>query len=173
MSTVTLLAGLLIGLLVCTLLAQRGATRRQHDVDEDLAPLVERIEQCLPQTQCGECGFPGCRPYARALVRGQAGIDRCPPGGRDTVLALARLTGQTPPARLPAAPDCHIARIDETLCIGCVQCLQACPVDAIIGAARQMHSILPEHCTGCGLCLPPCPADCIALVPRPRRAPRA
>lgn len=174
MSAMTLLAGWLIGLLICILLARRDAHRRKQDADRELAPLLDRIEQCLPQTQCRECGFPGCRPYARALVQGQAGIDRCPPGGRDTVLALARLTGQAPPTRLPAPAARCTARIDETLCIGCVQCLEACPVDAIIGAARQMHSILPEHCTGCGLCLPPCPTDCITLIPAltpgPRRA---
>jgi electron transport complex protein RnfB len=134
------------------------------------AVLVERIDALLPQTQCGKCGYPGCRPYAQALADGDAAINRCPPGGASGIAALAGLL-QTP--ILPLAPECGtenprtLAQIDETNCIGCTLCIQACPVDAIVGAAKQMHTVLADRCTGCELCVPPCPVDCIALRAHP------
>jgi electron transport complex protein RnfB len=131
------------------------------------ARLVSRIDSLLPQTQCRECGYAGCRPYAEAIAGGNADIHLCPPGGPDTVRQLEQLLGRGPtqPTPRPAtAPATAIAHIDEALCIGCVKCVRACPVDAILGAAGQMHSILPAQCTGCGLCVTPCPVDCITLV---------
>ena len=128
--------------------------------------LISRIDSLLPQTQCRECGYAGCRPYAEAIAGGKADIFLCPPGGPDTVRQLEQLLGRSParPAPVPSTPAIAIAHIDEALCIGCVKCVRACPVDAILGAAGQMHSILPEQCTGCGLCVAPCPVDCITLV---------
>ena len=133
--------------------------------------LLERIDDALPQTQCTRCGYPGCRPYALAIAAGDADIDRCPPGGHPTIVALAALTGK--PVR-ELAPDVGAheplaaARIDEGTCIGCTLCIDACPVDAIIGAAKRMHAVLASQCTGCELCIPPCPVDCIALEPTGR-----
>ncbi len=134
-------------------------------------PLVERIDALLPQTQCGQCRYPGCRPYAEAVARGEAEIDQCPPGGAATVRALAELLGREPRSLNPAfgvAPPRQVAVIDEERCIGCALCLPACPVDAIVGAPRFVHTVVEQQCTGCALCLPPCPVDCIEL-----RAPRA
>jgi electron transport complex protein RnfB len=128
---------------------------------------VEAIEDLLPQTQCRLCGFDGCRPYAEAVVAGRAGINRCPPGGGGTIRRLAQLTG-LPYA--PLDPGCGaetpraVAVIDEPSCIGCTLCIQACPVDAIVGAARLMHTVIADECTGCRLCIPPCPVDCIVMV---------
>jgi len=132
-------------------------------------PLVEKIDKILPQTQCGQCGFPGCKPYATAIAAGEADINQCPPGGEDGVVKLAELLGLDPKPLNPengvakAAPT--VALIDESTCIGCTKCIQACPVDAILGAAQQMHTIIADACTGCELCLPPCPVDCITMVP--------
>lgn len=129
--------------------------------------LVERIDRLLPQTQCGQCGFSGCRPYAEALAAGAALTDRCPPGGDAGALSLARLLGLTPipydRARGAHAPP-QVALIVEADCIGCTKCIQACPVDAIIGGSKHMHTVIEPLCTGCGLCIPPCPVDCIVLV---------
>jgi electron transport complex protein RnfB len=136
-------------------------------VRTDPHALVERIDALLPQTQCAQCRYPGCRPYAEAIARGEADIDRCPPGGDATVRALAELLGREPrpvdPQYGPGS-DGLVAAIDEARCIGCALCLPACPVDAIIGAPRLMHTVVADLCTGCGLCLPPCPVDCIAMV---------
>jgi len=130
--------------------------------------LVERIDALLPQTQCTRCGFDGCRPYAQAIADGQASINRCPPGGQAGIAALAELLNQ-PSLPLDTACGEHqplaLAVIDESHCIGCTLCIQACPVDAIVGANKRMHTVLKEQCTGCELCLPPCPVDCIRMVP--------
>ncbi len=131
-------------------------------------PLAERINQVLPQTQCGQCGYPGCRPYAEAIATGEADINQCPPGGEATIQALADLLGVEPKplnAEHGVEKEKRVARINEELCIGCTLCIQACPVDAIVGAAKQMHTVIESECTGCELCLPPCPVDCIDMVP--------
>jgi len=129
--------------------------------------LVERINAVLPQTQCAQCGYPGCRPYARAIAEGEAAINQCPPGGQEGVRALAELLN-VEPVSLDASrgepKPAQIARIDEDRCIGCTLCIQACPVDAIFGSARHMHTVIEAECTGCELCLPPCPVDCIDLI---------
>ncbi len=128
-------------------------------------PLVEKVDAILPQTQCGQCGFPGCKPYAEAIAKGEADINLCPPGGADGVKRLAELLGvEAKPlgAGLEPKPK-SVAVIDENTCIGCTLCIQACPVDAIVGAAKQMHVIVASQCTGCELCLPPCPVDCISM----------
>jgi electron transport complex protein RnfB len=132
---------------------------------------VKTIDAILPQTQCGECGFSGCLPYAQALAQGQAPIDRCPPGGVSTMKTLATLLNIDPEPYLAIvdantrAPATAIIR--EAECIGCTKCIQACPVDAILGTGKRMHTILGDECTGCGLCIEPCPVDCIDLVTLP------
>ena len=129
--------------------------------------LAARIDALLPQTQCTRCGYPTCRAYADAIAAGATDINHCPPGGNDGIEALAQLLGRAPmpldPANGAEAPPL-VAVIDEDICIGCTKCIQACPVDAIVGAAKRMHTIIAAECTGCELCLPPCPVDCIALV---------
>ncbi|MEA3250206.1 MAG: RnfABCDGE type electron transport complex subunit B [Pseudomonadota bacterium] len=128
--------------------------------------LIDAIDAELPQTQCGKCGHPGCRPYAEAIAAGEA-INRCPPGGERTVVRLAELTGRPaePLAQPAESPQLAVIREDE--CIGCTKCIQACPVDAILGAAKQMHTVIAGECTGCELCIAPCPVDCIDIVPHP------
>lgn len=130
-------------------------------------PMVEKIDAILPQTQCGQCGYPGCRPYAEAIAAGEAEINLCPPGGANGVAALADLLGRDPGALNAGHLDKPklLALIDEQNCIGCTLCLQACPVDAILGAAKHMHTIIASECTGCELCVAPCPVDCIHMVP--------
>ena len=129
---------------------------------------IHAIDALLPQTQCTRCGYTGCLPYAEAIACGEAGINQCPPGGTETIVALAKLTGQValPLNRdngVEAAPT--VAFIDEERCIGCTKCLPPCPVDAIVGAPRRMHTVIAELCTGCELCVAPCPVDCIVMIP--------
>jgi len=134
----------------------------------DPKTLADRIEDLLPQTQCTKCGYDGCRPYAEAVAAGLAGYNQCPPGGAEGVARLATLLGKPV---IPINPENGVERarpvafIDESLCIGCTLCMQACPVDAILGAPRQMHTIIADLCTGCDLCVAPCPVDCIAMIP--------
>ncbi len=131
-------------------------------------PLVDKIDTILPQTQCGQCGFPGCKPYATAIAKGEADINQCPPGGDEGVRKLADLLGREYKplnAEHGIEKPKSVAFIDEQTCIGCTLCIQACPVDAIVGAAKQMHTIVADLCTGCELCVPPCPADCITMEP--------
>ncbi len=129
-------------------------------------PLVDKIDAILPQTQCGQCGHPGCKPYATAIANGEADINQCPPGGEEGIRKLADLLGREfKPlnAENGAEKPKSVAFIDENTCIGCTLCIQACPVDAISGAAKQMHTIIAPLCTGCELCLAPCPVDCISM----------
>jgi len=133
-----------------------------------VSALVEQIDALLPQTQCTKCGYPACRPYAEAIARGEAEINQCPPGGDDGVRKLAALLDRKYQPLNPrnGVEQTHrVAIIDEARCIGCTLCIQACPVDAIVGAPKLMHTVVTELCSGCDLCLPPCPVDCIAMVP--------
>jgi electron transport complex protein RnfB len=130
--------------------------------------LTERLDRLLPQTQCGQCGYAGCRPYAEAMAAGEADIDRCPPGGDAGAHALARVLG-VPAKDYDRNRGTHkspqVAIIVEADCIGCTKCIQACPVDAIVGGAKAMHTVIESFCTGCELCVPACPVDCIELLP--------
>ena len=130
----------------------------------DDAALADRVNDLLPQTQCAQCGYPGCRPYAEAIVAGDAAINLCPPGGDATIRHLAELLGRDP---LPLASEPvaagRVAVIDEARCIGCTHCRSACPVDAIVGAHQLMHTVIAAECTGCELCIAPCPVDCITM----------
>lgn len=131
-------------------------------------PIVDQIDAILPQTQCGQCTFAGCRPYAEAIANGEAPINQCPPGGEQVIISLADLL-DTEVLPLNEEHGEHnevplVALIDENTCIGCTLCIQACPVDAILGSAKHMHSIIADECTGCKLCLPPCPVDCIDMI---------
>jgi electron transport complex protein RnfB len=132
--------------------------------------IADHIDALLPQTQCTRCGYEGCRPYAEAIADGTAAINQCPPGGSATISAIAKLLQRAP---LPLNPDngvegpALVAVIDESRCIGCIKCLPPCPVDAIVGARRQTHTVIVDLCTGCELCVSPCPVDCISMQPRP------
>ena len=129
--------------------------------------ITEALDALLPQTQCGQCGYQGCLPYAEALAIGAAQINRCPPGGTEVIAELARLLHRAP---IPLDTSCGVTKppavaiVDEAWCIGCTLCVQACPVDAIAGAAKVMHTVIADECTGCELCIPPCPVDCIQMI---------
>jgi len=144
-----------------------GYASVRFKVDGD--PLTDKVDSLLPQTQCGQCTFPGCRPYAEAIAKGEAPINQCPPGGETTMLALADLLDVEPLALdeedIKESDMPEVAVIIEEDCIGCTLCIQACPVDAIVGAAKMMHTVIESECTGCDLCLPPCPVDCIIMMP--------
>jgi electron transport complex protein RnfB len=150
-STIALIAGIGLGY----------AYQRLPSADGDL---VEQVNDLLPQTQCAQCGYPGCRPYAAAVADGSAAINLCPPGGDETIRRMARLLGrdfiQLAETVVPA-----VAVIDEAACIGCFHCRNACPVDAIVGAPQLMHTVIESECTGCELCVAPCPVDCITMRP--------
>ncbi|TVP86449.1 MAG: electron transport complex subunit RsxB [Thioalkalivibrio sp.] len=143
-----------------------GYSAQRFRVDGD--PIADQVNNLLPQTQCGQCSYAGCRPYAEAIAAGEADINRCPPGGEATVLALADLLGRDPKPLEAEEKEKAVAVIDEQTCIGCTLCIQACPVDAIVGAAKQMHTVIESECTGCELCLDPCPVDCIDMAPLER-----
>lgn len=160
--TVLILAALFGGVLAL------AANRWRPETDAEA--LVERIDRVLPQTQCGQCGYPGCKPYARAIALGEADINQCPPGGEAGIRTLAQLLSREIKALNPdngIEKPPVLALIREAECIGCTKCIQACPVDAIIGAPKAMHTVLADLCTGCELCVPPCPVDCIDLIPAP------
>jgi electron transport complex protein RnfB len=160
--------GALFALVVLALAfgALLGFAAVQFKVEGD--PIVEQIDNLLPQTQCGQCGYPGCSPYAQAISEGDA-INKCPPGGQSTINAIADLLD----VEAPTLDEEHgeesdvktVAVIREDECIGCTKCIQACPMDAILGAAKQMHTVIADECTGCDLCVEPCPVDCIDMVP--------
>lgn len=156
-----------VGLALVIGVAIAAAARRLR-IDPAPDPMVERINALLPQTQCGQCNYAGCRPYAEAIARGDADINQCPPGGAAGIRALATLLGREPIPLDPAhgvEKPAVVALIREAECIGCTKCIQACPVDAIIGGSKLMHTVLADLCTGCELCVPPCPVDCIDLMP--------
>lgn len=149
-AAIALVAGLALGF----------AARRLPAAEDDP---VEAVNELLPQTQCAQCGYPGCRPYAAAVIAGEADINLCPPGGDATVKRIAALLGREPVPLAVAATEARVAVIDESRCIGCFHCRNACPVDAIVGAHHFMHTVIASECTGCELCLAPCPVDCIHM----------
>ena len=164
-STAIIFAVVAIGVLALIFGLVLGYASIRFKVEGD--PLVEQIDAVLPQTQCGQCGYPGCKPYAEAIAEGDD-INKCPPGGEATIKKLADLMG-VEPKPLDAAHGEEdvkkVAFIREDECIGCTKCIQACPVDAILGAAKHMHTVITDECTGCDLCVDPCPVDCIDMVP--------
>lgn len=155
---------LILGLLAAVFGVILGYTAIRFKVEGD--PLVEKIDAILPQTQCGQCSYPGCKPYALAIANEGAEINQCPPGGEATIIALADLLDRE---IVPLNPENGeeslptVVYVDEQNCIGCTLCIQACPLDAIVGAAKQMHTVITDECTGCNLCIPPCPVDCIHI----------
>jgi electron transport complex protein RnfB len=158
-------AVLFMGCLTLLATVALGVASARLDGNQEAA--IDRIERILPQTQCAQCGFPGCRPYAAALLAGTAELNQCPPGGEATIQALSQLLDRrvlTLDAQFGEHRPAAVASIDEEACIGCALCLQACPVDAILGAPQFMHTVIQTECTGCELCITPCPVDCIALV---------
>jgi electron transport complex protein RnfB len=158
-----------ITLLSCIFGLGLGWASGKFRADSD--SVTDQINAILPQTQCGQCSYPGCRPYAEAIAAGEAGINQCPPGGEAGIRALADLLGIE---AMPLNPENGVEKpktvavIDESICIGCTLCILACPVDAIVGSAKLMHTVIEAECTGCDLCLPPCPVDCIEMVIKSR-----
>jgi H+/Na+-translocating ferredoxin:NAD+ oxidoreductase subunit B len=162
LSGIVILVGLATGLSTVLVVSARLLGKPDNSA-------VDTIERLLPRIQCAQCGYPGCRPYAEAIANGTADINRCPPGGTETIRALADVLGREPvplDTSLGQASMQKRALIDESACIGCHRCAEACPVDAIAGLNQRMHTIIASHCTGCELCLPPCPVDCISMVER-------
>lgn len=159
---------LLLALIILTLIALifgalLGYSSVRLKVESD--PMSEKIDALLPQSQCGQCGYPGCKPYAEAITQGDA-INKCVPGGQALVIEIAELLGVDPPkSDNQEEPTPKVALIHEDMCIGCTKCIQACPVDAIVGSNKSMHTVIPELCTGCELCVAPCPTDCITMEP--------
>ncbi|MCL9782607.1 electron transport complex subunit RsxB [Vibrio sp. S4M6] len=141
-----------------------GFASVRFKVDSD--PIVDQIDEILPQTQCGQCGYPGCRPYAEAIASGDK-INKCPPGGQATIEKLANLMGVEAEESAHDLSDSSkkVAFINEDMCIGCTKCIQACPVDAIVGGTKAVHTVIKDECTGCDLCVAPCPTDCIEMIP--------
>ncbi|WP_318451096.1 electron transport complex subunit RsxB [Photobacterium leiognathi] len=163
------MSGILIAVIAVAVLAAifgiiLGFASVKFKVEAD--PIVEQIDAILPQTQCGQCGYPGCRPYAEAIANGDV-INKCPPGGQVTIEKLADLMGVDIPDSAPDAEKSikKVAFIHEDMCIGCTKCIQACPVDAIVGGTKSMHTVIKDECTGCDLCVSPCPTDCIEMIP--------
>ena len=159
----TLIAFSVLGILFGLLL---GYAAVRFKVESN--PLVDDIDAILPQTQCGQCSYAGCRPYAEAIANDEADINQCPPGGKATIASLARLLDRDEKPLNPENGNLSVktvAVIDEQTCIGCTLCIQVCPVDAILGATKLMHTVIESECTGCDLCLPPCPVDCIEMIP--------
>lgn len=160
-----LAAVVFVGLLTLSIALVLGVAAGRFAPDGGAA--IEQVNRLLPQTQCGQCGFAGCRPYAEAIIHERAPLNRCPPGGETTIFALSELLNREP---APPDPDCGtrkppaVAIVDEDACIGCALCLKACPVDAILGAHRYMHTVIEAECTGCELCVPRCPVDCIRMT---------
>ena len=162
MSVNIFIAILTLGVLALIFGALLGYSSIKFKVKED--PIVEELDALLPQTQCGQCGYPGCKPYAKAIAEGDD-INKCPPGGEAVMLQLAERMGIEPKQLDAEEKPKLIAFIREDECIGCTKCIQACPVDAILGATRQMHTVITDECTGCELCVAPCPTDCIDMLP--------
>jgi electron transport complex protein RnfB len=161
-----LAAILVIGGLAVLFGAILGYAAIRYRVKED--PIVDKIDALLPQTQCGQCTYAGCRPYAEAIANEEADINQCPPGGEAVIQALADLLGRDPKPLNPEhgeEKETEVALIIEEECIGCTKCIQACPVDAILGGPKVMHTVIADECTGCELCIPPCPEDCIVMIP--------
>ncbi|MBF2754309.1 MAG: electron transport complex subunit RsxB [Gammaproteobacteria bacterium AqS3] len=161
-------AVLVLGLLGVLIGALLGVLAERLKTDDD--SLVEQINAILPQTQCGQCGYPGCRPYATAIAEAGESINKCPPGGAAGIAKLAELLGVAPEpldAEHGVEDVARVAYIREDECIGCTKCIQACPVDAILGSAQLMHTVIADECTGCDLCVEPCPVDCIDMIEAP------
>lgn len=156
LSTLALIGGIILGF-----------AARCFQVKKD--PVIEKIDQILPQSQCGQCGYPGCHPYAEAVCNNGEKINKCAPGGEQVMLKLANLLGVEPQPldgdESVNNPRRKVAFIDESNCIGCTKCIQACPVDAIVGTTRALHTVITDYCTGCDLCVAPCPTDCIEMIP--------